>query len=97
MKERVRVAPQRYEAKKNNPASQTRKNDFTQSMGSPVESILFLHRTIGNQAVERLFKSGLLQAKLKISQPGDIYEQEADRIAEQVMRMPEPGVALKPT
>ena len=29
-----------------------------------------------------------LQAKLTISQPGDQYEQEADRVAEQVMRMP---------
>lgn len=28
-----------------------------------------------------------LQAKLAISEPGDVYEQEADRVAEQVMRM----------
>lgn len=33
-----------------------------------------------------------IQAKLKVSSPGDIYEQEADRVAEQVMRMPEPGL-----
>jgi Domain of unknown function (DUF4157) len=31
-----------------------------------------------------------LQAKLTISSPGDLYEQEADRVSEQVMRMPEP-------
>jgi len=30
-----------------------------------------------------------LQAKLTISTPGDQYEQEADRVAEQVMRMPD--------
>ena len=30
-----------------------------------------------------------MQAKLKIGQPGDVYEQEADRVAEQVMRMPD--------
>jgi hypothetical protein len=30
-----------------------------------------------------------LQAKLMVNTPGDIYEQEADRIAEQVTRMPE--------
>lgn len=29
----------------------------------------------------------IIQLKLKISQPGDAYEQEADRIAEQVMKM----------
>ena len=31
-----------------------------------------------------------IQAKLKIGQPNDKYEQEADRVAEQVMRMPDP-------
>lgn len=31
-----------------------------------------------------------IQTKLKINKPGDIYEQEADRVAEQVMRMPYP-------
>jgi hypothetical protein len=30
------------------------------------------------------------QTKLKFGQPGDKYEQEADRMADQVMRMPEP-------
>jgi hypothetical protein len=31
-----------------------------------------------------------VQTKLAISQPGDEYEQEADRVAEQVMRLPDP-------
>lgn len=34
-----------------------------------------------------------IQAKLSISEPGDIYEQEADRIADQVMQMPDPALA----
>src|SRR6267142_1641312 len=29
-----------------------------------------------------------LQTKLKVNEPGDIYEQEADRIADQVMKTP---------
>ena len=33
-------------------------------------------------------KINVLQPKLKISQPGDAYEQEADRVADQVIRMP---------
>lgn len=37
----------------------------------------------------RCRKSLGIQTKLKISDPGDTYEQEADRVAEQVMRMPE--------
>ncbi len=36
-----------------------------------------------------------LQPKLKINSPNDKYEQEADRVAEQVMRMPEPIVQRK--
>ncbi len=36
-------------------------------------------------------KKPRLQTKLKISTPGDQYEQEADRVAEQVMRMAEPA------
>ena len=33
-----------------------------------------------------------VQAKLTVGAPGDAYEEEADRVAEQVMRMPEPGM-----
>lgn len=36
-----------------------------------------------------------IQAKLAVSQPGDPSEQEADRVADQVMRMPEPTVQRK--
>ena len=34
--------------------------------------------------------AGMIQTKLKINEPGDIYEQEADRVADEVMQMPEP-------
>jgi hypothetical protein len=34
----------------------------------------------------------MIQAKLTIGQPNDKYEQEADRVADEVMRMPEPQV-----
>src|SRR5437867_11631155 len=56
---------------------------------APLNPILQLQQTLGNQAVQRLLQSGAIQARLKVSRPGDIYEQEADRVAEQVMRMPE--------
>jgi hypothetical protein len=53
-------------------------------------ALLALQRTHGNRYVQRVVTA--IQAKLKVGQPGDVYEQEADRIAEQVMRMPEPRV-----
>jgi len=62
----------------------------SRSTNSPINQILHLQRTIGNRAVLRLIKSGALQAKLKIGRPNDKYEQEADRVADQVMVMPEP-------
>ena len=64
---------------------------------SPAENVLQLQKTLGNQAVQGLFASGAIQAKLKIGQPNDKYEQEADRVADQVMNMPEPEVRQKPT
>lgn len=66
-----------------------RKTESSQSMDSQIDRILYLQRTIGNQDVGRLIKSGALQAKLRIGQPNDIYEQQADRVAEQVIRMPD--------
>lgn len=39
---------------------------------------------------KRLQGQGVLQAKLTVGAANDAYEQEADRVAEQVMRMPEP-------
>lgn len=66
------------------------------SANSPADRLMVLHKTIGNQAVQRLFKSGHLQAKLRIGQPTDIYEQEADRVANQIIQMPEPAVQMKP-
>ena len=53
-------------------------------------ALLALQQTHGNRYVQRVVTG--IQAKLKIGQPGDIYEQEADRVAEQVVRMPEPQV-----
>ena len=53
-------------------------------------ALLALQQTHGNRYVQRVVAG--IQAKLKIGQPGDIYEQEADRVADAVMRMPEPGV-----
>ncbi len=61
-------------------------------LGSGSMDRLFqLRPVIGNQAM--LLR---LQAKLKVNTPGDHYEQEADRVAERVMRMPAPDAAVPP-
>jgi len=53
-------------------------------------ALLALQQTHGNQYVQRVVAG--IQAKLVVGQPGDIYEQEADRVADEVMRMPESQV-----
>ena len=62
--------------------------------------ILNLQHSTGNQAVNQALKAsgtnpGHVQGKLTINQPGDRYEQEAVRIADQVMRMPDNEVGTK--
>ena len=78
-------------------SNQFSKNDIKKETNSNQDFILHLQRTIGNQAVQRLMHSNIkfdfskiaIQPKLKLSQPGDGYEQEADRVAEHIVHMPE--------
>jgi len=46
--------------------------------------------------VSRILRSTGAQARLSIGQPDDKYEQEADRVADQVMRMPDPKLQRQP-
>ena len=55
------------------------------------ESSLPLHRYLGNSYVQAMATTQQrlgLQTKLTVNEPGDIYEQEADRVADQVMAGP---------
>jgi hypothetical protein len=94
--EKATATAKTTDIKKANSSPQSHRTDTFQVTHSPVDQIFSLQRTIGNQAVQRLFKTGIIQAKLKIGPPNDVYEQEADRTADQVMRMPEQAVQTKP-
>lgn len=50
-----------------------------------------LQHTIGNRAFGQL-----IQTKLKIGQPEDRFEREADHVADTIMRMPEPPLQRQP-
>ena len=60
----------------------TRSPQPSSPQGHPFSSV---QRAVGNQAIGKLFGSGLLQTKLQVSQPGDADENEADRVAERVV------------
>ncbi len=56
--------------------------------------MLQLQRTVGNRALTGILSgltAGNVQTKLSITNPGDYYEREADRIAQRVTEMPDPG------
>jgi len=46
-------------------------------------------QAFSNNALQRLLRSRAIQAKLTVNKPGDKDEQEADRLADAVMRMPD--------
>ena len=51
----------------------------------------------GRTAVRQILRGPASQAKLTIGAPDDVYEQEADRVADEVMRMPEPRLQMAST
>ena len=81
------ATPTRISSRSNTTKSRIRRKRSRRkrkSDSSQLHPLLQLQQTMGNQAVGRL-----IQAKLKVGQPGDKFEQEADRVAEQVVNMPE--------
>ncbi len=84
---------QRSNSQKQKPVRQEsrRRTDHAPAPG-PVPALLRLRHAAGNRA-----SGQLLQAKLRVSQPDDLFEQEADRVADHVMRMPDPARSAPPT
>jgi len=76
-------------------ASKMRRVDSTELGYSPADRILHLQKTIGNHAVQMFILQGLAQAKLNVAQPDDPLEQEADRVAEQVLQTPKTAILIE--
>ncbi len=101
MGEHVRTGLNDHKAKRGKSPSKSinshsRPHSSSRSIPPVDNGIAVLQKSLGNQAVGQLLRSGLIQAKLNIGAPDDIYEKEADRIADAVMRMPEPLIQPKP-
>jgi hypothetical protein len=70
--------------------TRTRRAPIPALQRDPVSLDLPFQRALGNRAY------GELQAKLKVGSPNDRYEQEAERVSEQVMSMPDLDVQPHP-
>jgi hypothetical protein len=71
------------------PSAQKSSNSLPSAQRAPWQA---LQQSIGNARL-----AAMLQPKLSVSQPDDVYEQEADRVADTVLRLPEPADGISPT
>lgn len=49
----------------------------------------------GHHAAPAALRNHIIQRKLTVSDPNDLYEQDADRVADQVLRMPDPALTRR--
>jgi hypothetical protein len=96
------------QANKAKPSHQAGARRELQARPAPIaehDRWMALQRGVGNQAVSRLLQNraaasapptATLASALRISEPGDAFEQEADRVATQVMQMPAAEQAPSP-
>lgn len=64
-------------------------DDIVQTKPLSSQTLPLIQRKCASCAEEEKTDLGKIQPKLQIGQPNDRYEQEADRIADQVIRMPD--------
>lgn len=69
-------------------AAQPAKADKRSPLETRSQPMADQQQAVGNQAVQRLLESQAVQAKLSVAPPDDAYEQEADRVADEVVGKP---------
>jgi hypothetical protein len=77
--------PKKKENKGKVPARKSQGNKTrTRPKKASVDHIMHLQKTIGNQAVQRMIKSGTLQLDSARPKPGDVYTREVDKLKKRV-------------
>lgn len=69
------------------PSLPTPQAAITPQVSLPYHPVHSLQRSLGNQITRRALTAGMLQPKLRVGAPDDIYEKEADEVADQVMSL----------
>jgi len=85
-------APSKSESPSHSSAPARTHNQATSSAGAGTGGLAHIQQPAGNLAIQQLLNAGAIKAKLTISQPNDPDEQEADRVADHIMRMEDPGL-----
>jgi hypothetical protein len=84
-RKKIRASAERHPARPRLPVHR----EVAAARSTHPNPIVDLQKAVGNQAMLGLLSSGAIQAKLRISQPGDADEREADRVADSVVSSPE--------
>lgn len=92
---RAEITEKTTEKRRTKSISQTTKNHLFKPTYSLLDQTTFLQRNLGNQAFHHFYPSRAIHPQLKIGEPNDQYEQEADRVADEVMRIREGEVQRK--
>lgn len=90
---RFRMSDPRATAEKTGARKDTRTRTENKPAHEPVsrtanDQFMLFQRTFGNSTMGRLLHHGFIPPKLTVSRSNDIYEQEADKMAAEVMRTP---------
>ncbi|MCP4133746.1 MAG: DUF4157 domain-containing protein [bacterium] len=57
--------------------------------------LMKMHKTVGNQEVQRMIQNRVVQAKMTVGSPNDVYEKEADAVADKIVNMSDAQVQSK--
>ncbi len=96
MSGRVKKSDNIKGAKANTSGTRTSVPAESHTLNSCLDHFESLKTSVGNLAVQRMFLTGVLRAKLRTGGTGDEYEQEADRIADKVAGVNAAPVQTKP-
>ena len=80
----------RSQARQTSMATAVQRSQSASTTSLTPGDVLALQQSAGNRAVQRLLANRTVQARLTVGPAGDKYEQEADRVANQVITMTTP-------
>lgn len=84
-------SPAKSESPTHSPASARAHSPAKSSAVAGPGGLAYVQQSAGNLAIQQLLNAGAIKAELTISQPNDPDEQEADAVADRIMRMEDPG------
>ncbi|MCP4134810.1 MAG: DUF4157 domain-containing protein, partial [bacterium] len=73
--------------KKENKENKNKKVRRKSTYQADADFLMKMHKTVGNQEVQRMIQNRVVQAKMTVGSPNDIYEKEADAVAQKVVSM----------